>query len=400
MTNKNKIPSIAPFHYQYSSVPKESIPENYKLFPISYKSKEIGEYEVLFFHRLMKKNYGAPSQIEPLLDSIKRSEDGRMTALGREWKYYIRTDSGGIIQIGTEDVHTLLKICHVLPSNQDEPSGRLIREGEKFIDDFLREAQRLKDQILNIQKEFENDRDMKVKVFFLHNVYLINYQSAELMLDYAEDNESTIIDESLRYDARDALTPEQNAHLDKFMPAVGMYFGAAISYYFMALEGFINFLYYAFLKDELRSEFFDKEPNLDGRLDINAKVLLMPSLCNGFKTKQTAGFLKDLTRLKNYRNFSFHSKISYSLKRVGFLESGFLYTCNLKGDSSMLLPSLRINLRNSNVLEFKEIVDSIIKDTLGMMQEDSMSLVEKWILNELDIPFRKDENGAIKLGMF
>ena len=74
MTNKNKIPSIAPFHYQYSSVPKESIPENSKLFPISYKSKEIGEYEVLFFHLLMKKNYGAPSQIEPLPDSIKRLE--------------------------------------------------------------------------------------------------------------------------------------------------------------------------------------------------------------------------------------------------------------------------------------------------------------------------------------
>jgi hypothetical protein len=346
----------------------------------------------------MKKNYGAPSQIEPQPGSIKRLEDGTVTALGREWKYYIRTDSGGIIQVGTEDVHTLLKICHVLPSNQNEPSGRLTREGEKFIDDFLREAQRLKDQILNIQKEFENDRDMKVKVFLLHNVYLINYRSAELMLDYAEDNESTIIDESLRYDARDALTPEQNAHLDKFMSAVGMYFGAAISYYFMSLEGFINVLYYAFLKDELRFEFFDQQ-KLDERLDVNTKVLLMPSLCNGFKSKQTAGFLKDLTRLKNYRNFSFHSKTSYSLIRVGFLESGFLYTCGLKEDSRTLLPSLRIDLRSSNVLEFKKIVDSIIKDILDMMQEDSRSLVEKWILNDSQIPFWKDENGAVKLGM-
>lgn len=397
MTNKNKIPSIAPFHYQYSSVPKESIPENYKLFPISYKSKEIGEYEVLFFHRLMKKNYGAP-QIEPLSDSIKRLEDGTMAALGKEWNYYIRTDSGGIIQVGTEDVHTLLKICHVLPSNQNEPSGRLIREGEIFIDDLIREAQRLKDQILNIREEFENDRDMKVKVFFLHNVYLMNYQSAELMLEYAEDNESTIIDESLRYDARNALTPEQHAHLDKFMSALGMYFGAAISYYFMALEGFINVLYYAFLKDELKSEFFDQQ-KLDERLDVNTKVLLMPSLCNGFKTKQKARFLKDLTRLKNYRNFSFHSKISDSLKRVGFLESGCLYTCSLKEDSSTLLPSLRTYLKSTNVLEFKKIVDSIVKDILGMMQEDSKSLVEKWILNEEQIPFWKDENGAVKLGM-
>ena len=48
----------------------------------------------------------------------------------------------------------------------------------------------------------------------------------------------------------------------------------------------------------------------------------MPSLCEGFKSKQKAGFLKDLTRLKKYRNFSFHSKIGDFLIGVGFLESG------------------------------------------------------------------------------
>jgi len=188
-------------------VPKESIPEGYKLFPISYKSEEIAGYEVLFFHRLMKNNYGSPAEIELEQHSVRKLEDGRVMGLGREWKYYIRTDSGGIIQVGTEDIHTLLKISHVLPSNQNEPSNRQIREGEKFIDDLLREGQRLKDQILNVRKEFENDRDMNIKRFFSDNVYLINYRSAELMLEYAEDNESMVKDEALRYDARDQLTP-------------------------------------------------------------------------------------------------------------------------------------------------------------------------------------------------
>lgn len=398
MTHKNEIPTIAPLHYQYSSLQKESIQEDYKLFPISYKSKEIAEYEVLFFHCLMKKNYGDPAEFEPLRGSVKELEDGRVMAWGGEWKYYIRTDSGGIIQVGTEDYHTLLKICHVLPSKQNEPSSGLILEGEKFIDDLLKEAQRLKDQILNIRKEFENDQNKNIKVFFLDNVYLTNYRSTELMLEYAEDNESIIRDECLRYDARDELTSEQHAHLDRFMAGIGMYLGAAISYFFMALEGFINVLYYAFLKNELRSEFFN-EQKLDERLDISTKVLLMPSLCDGFKTEQTAGFLKDLTRLKKYRNLSFHSKISDSLIRVGFLESGFLYQCGLKENSSASLPSLRIHLKGSNVLEFKKIVDSIVKNILDMMQEDSKSLVENWILNKLHIPFWKDENGAVKLGM-
>lgn len=65
MTNKNKFSSIAPLHYQYPLVSKGSIPADFnKLIPIDHKSEEIEKYEVLFFHRLMKKNYGEPSEIE------------------------------------------------------------------------------------------------------------------------------------------------------------------------------------------------------------------------------------------------------------------------------------------------------------------------------------------------
>jgi hypothetical protein len=291
MTKKNDIPSIAPLHYQYMLLSKDDLPGQYKLIPINFKTKEIEEYEVLFFHRLMKKNYGDPSEIEWEEDSIQKLDDGRVMAIGREWKYYLRTHTGGIIQVGTEDVHTRLMIYHVLPDNLNEPSQKLINESEKFVNDLLREAQRLKGQILNIKKEFENNE--KIKLSLLDNVFLTNYRSAELMLEFAEENEQNLKDEFLSYDAHYSLDPEQKAHIDKFMPALGMYYAASISYFFMSLEGFINIFYCVFLKDELRSEFF-KEQKLNERLDINTKVLLMPSLCNGFKSKQKAAFLKDL----------------------------------------------------------------------------------------------------------
>jgi hypothetical protein len=70
-----------------------------------------------------------PSDIETEQDSIKKLEDGRILALGREWKYYIRTDSGGIIQVGTENVHSCLKIYRILPHSQSEPSRLLLIEG-------------------------------------------------------------------------------------------------------------------------------------------------------------------------------------------------------------------------------------------------------------------------------
>ena len=253
MKDKNKIVSIAPLYYQYPLAAKEMIPEKYRLLPIDYKSEEIEAYEVLFFHRLLKKNYGPP-EIEVEQDSIKKLDDGRVAALGREWKYNVRTNSGGIIQIGTQDVHTRLIVSHVLPHTRNEPSRKLVQEGKQFVNDLLREAQRLKGQILNVRNEFENGDAIKLSL--LSNVYLFNYRSAELMLQYADDHEQSIKDEALKYDARHSLSAEQRNHIDRFLPAIGMYYVASISYFFMALEGFVNILYYGFLKDEIRSDFF------------------------------------------------------------------------------------------------------------------------------------------------
>lgn len=395
MVDKNKTISIAPLHYQYAAVPKESIPHKYKLVLIDYKKDEIGLYEVLFFHRLMKKNYGPPSDIEIEQDSIKKSEDGRVWAMGREWKYYVRTDSGGIIQVGTENVHTRLKIYHILPHSQSAPGRLLIQEGKKFINALLREAQRLKGQILNIKTEIEKN-DGSIQLSLLNNVYWLNYRSAELMLDHAENNEQDIWDEFLRYDRRGSLTPEEEKYCDKFAPALGMYYAASISYFFMALEGFINILYYAFLKDEIKSAFYQQ--NLDERLDISTKILFITSLCDGFKTKQKARFMKDLVRLKKYRNFFFHSKITDALKTATFVESGFLYTCDLEKQVNELLPPHRHSLKEKDVLEVKKIVDSIVKDIIDMMQHATKSLVKRFVLTSLAIPLWRGKDGSIKFG--
>jgi len=392
MKNKDKVVSIAPLHYQYSLVSKESLPPKYKFLQLDYKSKEIDEYEVLFFHRLMKKNYGEPSEFQLEENSIEKLEDGRITALGREWYYYVRTASGSIIQIGTEDVHTHLKISLLLLHAIHEPTRKQLHEGEKFINDLLREAQRLKGQILNIKNEFENGSSIRLSL--LSNVYLVNYRSAELMLQHANNNEQYIKDEVLRYDARHPLTPEQRNHIDRFRPALGMYYAASISYFFMALEGFINILYHTFLKEEIRAEFFRQYEYMD----ITIKILLQPTLCNGFKEKQKSAFLEDVKHLKNYRNFLFHSKIADSLKAVTFVESGFFYTCDLDKKTEGGFPSRKDRLLRKDILEFKKIVDSIIKDIISMMKDDMKPFVESFVLNSLEIPFWHDKNGAVHFG--
>lgn len=124
-------------------------------------------------------------------------------------------------------------IYYVLPHNLNSRREQLVGEGEKFVNALLSEANRLKGQLLNIRKEFENKENIQLS--FLNNVFLNNYRSAELMLESSEKNEQFIKDEYLRYDPRGVLNPEQMAHLDKFMPALGMYYAASISYFFMSL---------------------------------------------------------------------------------------------------------------------------------------------------------------------
>ncbi|MDI6764830.1 MAG: hypothetical protein QME83_17645, partial [Thermodesulfobacteriota bacterium] len=72
MSNKDKIPSIAPLHYKYPSLSAENMPDKFILFPITFRNEEIEEFEVLFFHRLLKRNYGFPSDWE----EIKREKIG------------------------------------------------------------------------------------------------------------------------------------------------------------------------------------------------------------------------------------------------------------------------------------------------------------------------------------
>ena len=160
MPKKDKIPSIVPLYYKYPLLSVEQIPNKYKLFPISFKNDEIEEYGVLFFHRLLKKYYGNPSDIEWLEIKREKRENGstKMGGIGKEWKYYFRTPSGGIIQIGTAMLARILELFHVLPENITEPNEKLIKEGRKFVADLLMWAARLKGQILNPRKSLRKGR--------------------------------------------------------------------------------------------------------------------------------------------------------------------------------------------------------------------------------------------------
>jgi hypothetical protein len=422
MSEKNKMPSIASLHYKYPSIAKDDIPHveeaildekgvkfiptgKFTLFPITFKIEEIDAFEVLFFHRLLKRNYGYPSDIE--WQEIKReTEEGenlthiKATGIGKEWKYYVRTPSGGIIRIGTEKLHSIVRIFYVLPEGVSEPNQKQIKEVEKFVSDLLTEATRLRGQILNPRKEFEEGEG--TQLYLLDNVFRRNYGSAELMLEDADEYEDTNIAEYQKY-LQSIYDMEEDsvktALIDKYLAGLGMFYRSIIIHYFMAFEGFVNLLYHSFGKKELKQL---KDPPSEQRLDIEMKVLLMPGLCNGFKDAMVSPdseIFKNFKQLKNYRNEIFHSKIVDSLKHVAFVQDGFFYAIHMeKEKKASMFPAAGKTLEKEDVLKVKSLVDNLIEEIVNNMNDESSELVKKFILTGLTVPFWKDDTGQIRFG--
>lgn len=283
----------------------------------------------------------------------------------------------------------------MLSEHKKEPDGKLIKEGEQFVADLLGEIDHQ-----NRKEPFDPLKQLKdgegVQLYVLENIYQANYLRAELMSDDAEEYEGYNEAEAIKYPAELYKDdPEKMAYTDRYVAVLGMYYCAAILYYFMALEGFINLLYHAFLKDELKGQ------DVEGRLerDLELRVLIMPSLCDGFKNEyihRGAEIFRRFNELKKYRNEIVHSKLMDAMKSVGFIESGFLYWVQVKKTNKEFLPPYT-RISKEDVLKVKNIVDGIIREVIIKMDDRSKKLVEKFISKNLVVPFRRDKDGKIRL---
>ena len=414
----------------YPALEGPDVPSDIVTEPMDYKKEEINTYHVLFWHRLMRRIYGEPTEIEYDLwvpngqesfasDTIvikKTGEPGKgeVSGISEElalklstgqvkpripinWKYYVALPSGGIMTLYTKDRNTAFYIGYILGTgditeNADE-------ERKAFIQKLLQEANRMKDQLFNPMKEFE--RDSRLKLYMLTNVYLANYVSGKRMLDVAESEESDLAHEWLGYDAGayEYLEQEKKRTFDELQLARGMFYFSAISYFFMSLEGFVNIVFHAFLRKDLR----DRDLNLDQRLDLELKLRLMTSLCHCFP--ENAGLSPEIydrfKKLKKYRNSLFHAKIEDSLKTLCFLENGFFYNYIIDFDDhkGRFLPDDKGRLVVSDVLEAKAVVDEIVNGILNCMKKDSRILAERYVLNGSAIPFFLSESGDLSMTM-
>ena len=401
------------------------MPHTYEIKEIEHEER-IDEYHVLFWHRFLQSIYQDPVEIEcefhtkdqaeynPITASLRRLEDkpewqlvkateenaikiiqSQETKASRlHWKYFVRLPSGGIIEIGTKDRNTKLYFSHVIIDHfkiEDE------KHAKEYISLLLEEAEKeSKNRPFDPVKELKND---ELQFYQLFNVYRANYVSAQFMLEEALIQEDILRDECLKYDERtdDFFDKEKMDHIDQFMLAKGMYFSSAITFLFMALEGFINITFHSFLKQNLRGRHLD----IERRFDIEQKLKLMPALCAGFNqehTNSTGDIDSKFLKLKKYRNSIFHSKVEDALKSFSIFENGFKYTYNLDKYKRQYLPTQKYMLSVDDVVEVKKIVDSVIEQILNSMEPETRLLTDKYIIESTHIPFHISEDGSISIG--
>jgi len=402
------------------------MPANYSVSPIDYRNDEIEKYDVIFWHRLLKNVYGGPLHIECEIHTASREEKanvqtaffrktleknnwevvgidetialeieaGRIKPFPVNWKYLIGLPSGGIVELGTKDRTTIFHIAQVIVPETGAKNNS--EEAKKFIELLLEEANRLRGQLFNPTKEFEKQEG--ISLYLLFNVYLSNYLSGETMLGIAESQEADLREEFVRYDARtsELYDEEKRKHIDQHMLTCGMFYSSSIAYFLMALEGFVNLLFHAFL----RKRFGDKDFRTDQRLDLEQKLRFMPVLCTGFNkdSELSPAVLSDFKMLKNYRNSLFHSKVEDSLKSLCFVEDGFLYNYDMDEYKNRFLPSHKIKLTIKDVVEVKSMVDAIVNNILQSMNHDTRSATETYILKEPLIPIIVLETGELVVG--
>jgi hypothetical protein len=164
-----RVTNIAPLNYQYELVESANIPTPYNLYRIDHKKDEISQFDVLFFHRLMRKNFGDPSEIEydrTKLDLIlpqdcqysleitnnklalhcntqinigkAAMESALIGTELREWKYYIKTKHNDTLLVQSERHHSEVSIYHVLSGQTKEPNQKSATEGCPYKKNELR----------------------------------------------------------------------------------------------------------------------------------------------------------------------------------------------------------------------------------------------------------------------
>lgn len=336
----------------------------------------------LLIHRVFRMIYHQGIPIIPKDENDRWIAAQKPLSLLKGWCYFIQLPSETVVRVAVPFAGEVE--FSIIRGNEYILGNSVIkREFNKFCRDLEREINRVKDAQF-IPKQIKEEPDKAI--FSILNLYLSNYEKARWFLHMGVEYETKLSE--LLVEAN--TDKEFNVILVK-----GIFLEAAISHFFMALEGFVNIMY----RGQIKRKLIDYEARLQ---DLELKLVLMPEfLINMDEGKyKISELLKDYRSLKNFRNLIFHSKLKDSMWDLSVIEDGVLWSLNHDYLTSKtgLFPEYLYELTLKHVFEAKRIVDDIIELVFSSHSSSEQSKLKK-IFEEWLIPLQKTKSGLYRFGL-
>lgn len=235
-----------------------------------------------------------------------------------------------------------------------KPTEELMAETNNFRDALLEEAKKVK-----ISKKQIKKGKIGGSIFTPYSLY--KNTTGELM-----GQAEKIIDEINKLER----IMENIGELTNKNYTVASLFRAAFMTSFLSLEGFVNLIYFLFIKDRYRHGI--QKTRLDREM-LPSKILEMDTYCHSFKhasLTQKDELFSAIHYFMDIRNQFLHANICEPLQTHVVMLDKYILTVKGKSEEKFGLTTDIRNLTNIHILRAEKLVEKFVIKTLQSMTDD------------------------------
>ncbi len=151
---------------------------------------------------------------------------------------------------------------------------------------------------------------------------------------------------------------------------VASLFRAAFMTSFLSLEGFVNLIYFLFIKDRYRHDIYERR--LDREM-LPIKILEMDTYCHSFKhapLTQKDELFSAIQYFMNIRNQFLHANICEPLQTHMVIQDKYILAVKGTSEEKFGLTTDIRNITNIHILRAEKLVEKYVIKTLQSMNDD------------------------------
>jgi hypothetical protein len=302
-----------------------------------------GEVHKTVIYKIMAENFGQPN----LYPSEKSN-----------WEWVIFTDIG------------LLTVCDYygdwsIGCLYTEPTDEIKAEVEVLKKCLLDKASKVHVSRQQIKKGKKGGR--------IISPYYLYRRTADELMGLAVRTIGEI--EELEKEKKDKDSPEtfldiQNAIWNKH-ETVASLFRASFMSTFLSLEGFINLIYFLFIKDRYRCDMFEERIKKGEMLPI--KILEMDTYCHSFKhppLNKDDELFSAIQQFTNIRNLFMHANICAGMETPLVMHGEYPIVVKKKSEEKFGLPTDIFELTNIHIIRTYKLVEKFVAKTILAMDDN------------------------------